>query len=258
MRRNSIVIFFLAVAGFFFWKQGFQIFRSPSNILEGEVVAPIPVPETVKLDARLMVAEGRNEIPVEKIIQEVPFTSQAPTGNWKDLIFQNACEEASLLMADKWREGKKFGSPMEVEAEIRKLTKEERKYFPKDSYDLSIGDILSFAQEYFPKMHLSLVKNVTQEDLKKALYEGNIIIILANGQRLRNPNFTAPGPLYHTLIIRGFDPMTDEYITNDPGTRKGNAYRYDSDILFDAMQNYATGHHGAIFPDEKVMLVISK
>ncbi len=107
-------------------------------------------------------------------------------------------------------------------------------------------------------MRISLVEDVTTDDMKNALSEGNIVIVPANGRKLQNPNFTAPGPLYHTLLVRGYDPATDEFIVNDPGTRKGNGYRYASDILFDAIQNYETGHHGKLFPDEKVMLVIQK
>lgn len=192
----------------------------------------------------------------KKILQAVPFTSQAPTGNWKDLIFQNACEEASLLMADRWLQGREFGTAREREVEIRRMTREEKRYFRKDSYDLSALDISVLAQKYFPEMRISLVKNVTTDDMKKALSEGNILIIPANGRKLHNPNFTAPGPLYHTLLIRGFDPVTDEFITNDSGTRRGSAYRYPSDIVFSAMQDYETGYHGKIFPDEKVMLII--
>lgn len=219
---------------------------------------PIPVSEPVRSEVVPVVIEKQQVIPMKVIIQDVPFISQAPTGNWKELIFQNACEEAALLMADKWVNGGVFGASKQSEMEIRKITDAEKKYFPKDSYDLSVEGILLLAQKYFPKMQIASMKNVRVDDIKNALFEGNIVIIPANGQKLRNPNFISPGPLYHTLLIRGYDPATDEFITNDPGTRKGNGYRYDSDILFDAMQDYETGYHSKLFPDEKAMLVIAK
>lgn len=219
---------------------------------------PIPVSESVKSEVAPAVIEKQQVIPMKVIIQDVPFISQAPTGNWKDLVFQNACEEATLLMAEKWVSRGMFGTSKQMEMEIRKITNAEKKYFPKDSYDLSVQDILLLAQKYFPQMQVSLVKNVTADSIKNALFEGNIVIIPANGQKLRNPNFTAPGPLYHTLLIRGYDLTTDEFITNDPGTRKGSGYRYAADIIFDAMQDYETGYHGKLFPDEKVMLVVSR
>jgi len=33
------------------------------------------------------------------------------------------------------------------------------------------------------------------------------------------------------IVIRGFDPATKEFITNDPGTKRGEFYRYDIDLL---------------------------
>ncbi len=254
----AVLIFLAMFILFFSWRK------------QGEM--PVSLEEKkngvdIQLNQSGQIIEEKQEIPVvmtapeniaKKILQDVPFTSQAPTGNWKDLIFQNACEEASLLMADAWVSGKVFGSVEEESQEIRRITKEERKYFPKDAYDLSAEDMVFLAGKRYPAMIVSLIKNVTKESLKNTILGGDIIIVPANGQKLRNPNFTAPGPLYHTLLIRGYDHVSDEFIVNDPGTRKGDAYRYTSDILFDAMQDYETGYHGKIFPDEKVMLVIAK
>lgn len=260
MKKQVIIgiIFIVSISFFFFWKQDFQMVDVPVRELENEMAPLVSAPESLQEDAPSLGIEKQEAIRTDSVLQDVPFTSQAPTGNWKDPIFQNACEEAALLMADKWVSGKKFGTPKETEVEIRKITKEEELYFPKDSYDLSVQDILILAQKYFPGMRISLMENVTKDDMRNALFEGKVIIIPANGQKLHNPNFTAPGPRYHTLLIRGYDPAIDEFIVNDPGTQRGNAYRYASDILYNAMQNYATGHHGKTFPDEKVMLIIQK
>ncbi|MFZ1720675.1 MAG: C39 family peptidase [Candidatus Moraniibacteriota bacterium] len=259
MKKWIVTIFLLCIGGlYFFWKQGFHISDAPVKEVENVIISPVFAPESVREGATPLGIEKQEVIIVEKVLQEAPFISQAPTGNWKDLIFQNACEEATLLMAEKWLAGKKFGTPKETEAEIKNLTKEEEKYFPKDSYDLSVTDILLLAQKYFPEMHISLVEDVTTDDMKNALSEGDIVIVPANGQKLKNPNFTAPGPLYHTILVRGYDPVANEFIVNDPGTRRGNGYRYASATLFDAMQNYETGYHGKLFPDEKVMLIIRR
>ena len=254
-------ITFTFIGAFFFREGSFRssvlssLQEEKSNIGD---IQPVPSEQSIEEQEKATVDVTLPDSLEKKILQAVPFTSQAPMGNWKDIVFQNACEEATLLMAEKWTSGKKFGTSKESEVEIKKLTKAEEKYFPKNSYDLSISDTLLLAQKYFPEMQISLVKNVTIDDIKNTLSEGNIVIVPANGRKLQNPNFTAPGPLYHTLLVRGYDPVTDEFIANDPGTRKGNGYRYASAILFDAMQNYATGHHGKLFPDEKVMLVIHK
>ena len=263
--RIKICISAIAISAligvFFFWKSSFQSAVSVSVQEEKNIIADIQSVQSeqvVKEKENTPVVTKAPGVIEKKIIQNVPFTSQAPTGNWNDPVFQNACEEATLLMADKWLQGREFGTAREREIEIRRMTKEEESYFPKDSYDLSATDILVLAQKYYPEMRISLVENVTTDDMKKALSEGSIVIIPTNGRTLRNPNFTAPGPLYHTLLIRGFDPVTDEFITNDPGTRMGALYRYAADTVFHAMHNNETGHHGKIFPDEKVMLVIRK
>lgn len=259
MKKSTSIIFtFILITLFFFWKQGFQMFDFSSRDEEAVTVAPLPVPESVKQSITPVVIEKQKVIPVESIFQEVPFTSQAPTGNWSELVFQNACEEAVLLMASKWVRREIFGGASEREAEIRLITKEEEKYFPKNAYDISTEDMLFLAKKLYPEMSISLVHDVTKEDVRDALLNGNIVIVSANGQKLKNPNFTLPGPLYHALLIRGYDHITDEFITNDPGTRKGDGYRYKGAIIFDAMQDYATGYHGELFPHKKMMLVIQR
>src|SRR3989338_7629179 len=52
-----------------------------------------------------------------KVLWEVPFTSQAPRGNWKDPRQQAGCEEASVLMAMRWVRGKSL-SMAQAEAQI--------------------------------------------------------------------------------------------------------------------------------------------
>ena len=60
------------------------------------------------------------------------------------------------------------------------------------------------------------------------------------------------------IIIRGYDPLTKEFITNDPGTRKGELYRYDATVLYEAIRDYPTGYHEIIPHIEKNMIVVSK
>lgn len=58
------------------------------------------------------------------------------------------------------------------------------------------------------------------------------------------------------LLIRGYDTTTNEFITNDPGTRKGEGYTYPMQTLVDAMHNYDTGDNTIVHPEEKVMIVV--
>ena len=57
-------------------------------------------------------------------------------------------------------------------------------------------------------------------DITKELSEGRIVIVPTAGRLLKNPHFTASGPLYHMLVIKGFDDAKHTFITNDPGTRR--------------------------------------
>ena len=84
-------------------------------------------------------------------------------------------------------------------------------------------------------------------------------MVPAFGQALKNPNFAKPGPITHMLVVVGYDEKTKEFITNDPGTKRGQNYRYNENVLFDAVWAYPAGK---IHPDppkntsQKVMLVV--
>ena len=62
----------------------------------------------------------------------------------------------------------------------------------------------------------------------------------------------------HMLLVIGYDPNTDEFITNENGTRHGKSYRYKTSVFEDALQDYPTGFHLPIERIEKNMIVIGK
>ncbi|NCU42162.1 MAG: hypothetical protein EOM19_05615 [Candidatus Moranbacteria bacterium] len=193
-------------------------------------------------------------LPIIFTDQSVPFVTQAPGGLWENPRYQDGCEEASLLMAILWMEERKSVQPAS-ELNALSLAMEERL---GTFYDTSIEDTFLFANEYLPEETLFLRKEVTKEDIIEEILGGKIVGVTVNGQKLENPYFTLPGPLYHMIVIRGYDPETKEFITNDPGTRLGDGYRYQEDILFSAMQNYETGKKGQVFPGEKNMIVFQR
>ena len=87
---------------------------------------------------------------------------------------------------------------------------------------------------------------------------GNIVIVPANGRVIGNPYFNPPGPARHMVVIRGYDPVTKEFITNDPGTERGENYRYPEAVLYNGIRDYPTGYHKPIVEDKKVMIVVGK
>ncbi|MBI3495253.1 hypothetical protein HY065_01350 [Candidatus Berkelbacteria bacterium] len=64
------------------------------------------------------------------LIKDVPFTPQAPTGNW-DHLHVEACEEAAILMVSRYMSGERGGlmNADEAEAEIQKIVAWENEHF---------------------------------------------------------------------------------------------------------------------------------
>ncbi|MEI6379075.1 MAG: hypothetical protein WCO55_05425 [Candidatus Falkowbacteria bacterium] len=81
---------------------------------------------------------------------------------------------------------------------------------------------------------------------------------MQTGRLLKNPNYKAPGPLQHFLVIKGYDYATKEFITNDSGTRNGRDYRYPEKVLFTALREYPTGKHLPIKENKKMLIIVSK
>ncbi|MFH1030637.1 MAG: C39 family peptidase [bacterium] len=193
----------------------------------------------------------------KNVLLEIPFTSQAPTGNWKDPRQQDACEEASVLMVMKWIKGEKL-NPEEAEVKILAISEwEDREY--KSFHDTSARDTMErLIKGYFNYTKAEVKENVTLDMIKAELFKGNAVIATVDGQRLKNPYYTAPGPERHMLVIIGYDADKKEFITNDPGTRRGEKYRYGENHFFSSMRDYPTGDHEPIIEIEKNIIVLEK
>lgn len=188
---------------------------------------------------------------------EIPFSPQAPFAEWTDERQQDGCEEASSIMAVYGILGKT-------------LTYAEAKTLILDLSDYEIQTIGSFhdtsaedtakwiIQDYLKYPNVEVKKNIKAVDIIFELFKGNLVIVPVNGQALENPYFSPPGPDRHMLVIKGYDKEKNEFITNDPGTKFGENYRYKADLLFRAIQNYPTGNHREILIKEKIMIVLKK
>jgi hypothetical protein len=269
------VIFTVAIfAVIFLWGQYFsqtdEYPAQPSQEVSRSTPTPSPTPTPTPTQTPTPTPTGtptptptKTEEPVktytEVVDHNVPFAAQAPLGHWTDLRQEHGCEEASVLMAMKWVNGQVFGSLASAEAEVVAMADFEQATYGMN-YDTSAKDTLDrIIVGYFGYKKAVLKEDINTEDIKKELYQGNIVIVPMNGRALENPNFTPPGPTVHMLLVKGYDPNTNEFITNDPGTRRGKNYRYTETIIEDSLRDYATGFEEPI-PDvvSKVMIVISK
>ncbi|MDD2680853.1 MAG: C39 family peptidase [Patescibacteria group bacterium] len=193
----------------------------------------------------------------EIFISGVPFTSQAPFADWSDSRQQNGCEEASTIMAMSWAKG---GTLNKTEALSQIIALSD---WLKSNYgiyiDTSTQDTMDWIiKDYFNYHKVERFANASKEKIIESLTQGKIVLAAFDGRELNNPNFVAPGPTTHMLVILGYNPTTDVFITNDPGTRNGENYRYNTDVLFQAIRDYPTGNHKEIISIEKNIIVVSK
>ncbi|MCR4277443.1 MAG: C39 family peptidase [Candidatus Berkelbacteria bacterium] len=164
---------------------------------------------------------------------KVPFTTQAPFALW-DPLHEEACEEASLLMVYYYRTGQKFNSPLEADTEIKKLVAWEESNGYK--VDLTVKELVAVAGKYMKLKTGRVIVGPTVDQLKAELMAGRPVIVPAAGRELHNPNFTAPGPIYHMLVLKSYDETG--FIVNDPGTRRGENYHYGFKTIMDAMHDW--------------------
>lgn len=192
-----------------------------------------------------------------KILYNVPFTSQAPFGDWSDQRQQDGCEESSALMAMKWVRGEDLTNEESLGEILAISDFEQNKY--GEYRDISGDDTVNWIfKDYFKYDNVLLKKSVSVDDIINELEKGNIVIAPMNGQLLGNPYFTHPGPVRHMLLIKGYDSEKGVFITNDPGTRHGENFEYSVNVLYDSIRDYPTGYHEHIDKIEKNIIVVSK
>lgn len=186
---------------------------------------------------------------------EAPFIVQAPLGNWADPRQQNGCEEAAALMAVYWTKGRTL-LPADAEKALRTLSDYELKTYG-EYRDTSARDTAErLFKGYFQYDSVEVIHDIRAADIKKELEKGNVVIVPVNGRLLKNPYYTPPGPRQHMIVVKGYDTATKEFITNDPGTKRGENFRYDESILENALRDYPTGFHEPIREMNKAMIVV--
>lgn len=142
--------------------------------------------------------------------------------------------------------------PAKAEADLLALVRWET--LNGFSEDVSIAELAEIARRYYG-LRATIEETVTTEHIKELIAAGNAIIIPAAGRDLGNPYFSGEGPWYHMLVIRGYD--RNEFIVNDPGTRRGEAYKYAYETLIDAIHDW-TGVKENIRSGKKRMLILMR
>lgn len=197
--------------------------------IEEESQAPLPLPRSASI--------------------EVPFGAQAPFANWGD-PYQEACEEAALIMVAAFLKGETL-NPQRMDEEILTLVAWETEHGYEQ--DVTIEELAQIARDYYG-LKADLIETVSVESIRGEIAEGNPVIVPAAGRMLGNPYFSGAGPFYHMLVVTGYTPLL--FVTNDPGTKRGEGYTYRNQVLLDAVHDW-TGVKEETHLGKKVMLVLS-
>lgn len=188
------------------------------------------------------------------VLLDVPFATQAPFGEWDDPRFQDGCEEASSLMAAVWAKKERKITPAEAKEEIIKISAYQTEKYG-EYRDTSASDTLErIIKGYFGYQNAELGDLTSSQEIIRELEKGNVVIVPMNGQALGNPNFKAPGPERHMVVVIGYDAKN--FITNDPGTKRGAKHEYGQDKFFSAIRDFPSGYHESIEKVEKRMIVV--
>lgn len=195
------------------------------------------------------------ELP-SSVLHDVPFVPQAPFGDWNDIRQANACEEASSLMAVRWAQGRGLGyrEAEDLYLDMSAYQLSEYGFF----HDTSVADTAQRILSEYLKYDATEVRyNIGVNDIREALARGNVVIVPTNGRLLDNPYYTPPGPEVHMVVVIGYEDATQQFITNDPGTRSGASLRFSYQNLIGATLDYASGDHEPDPRTTTAMIVVS-
>ncbi len=244
-KQNLVIAFvvLLALGGAFFYMR-----RGETPADRANKVTQSNSQQTNSKPNENSINSAKEELPT-KLQLTVPFTAQAPTANW-DELHNEACEEASAIMANAYFNNISSLPPATVEKQIESLTKWQQENL---GYHLSISTeevVEMIKANYDLKVETA---EISEDAIKKALSENKLVIVPANGQMLGNPNFKQPGPVYHMFVITGYD--SKNFITNDPGTRKGLNYKYTYKTIEAATGNWEPEPHKVDLTSKKIIIV---
>jgi len=197
---------------------------------------PVPAPTPVPVPAPVPTPAPKPAQEPASLNLQLLFVPQAPFKNW-DALHEDACEEASMVMMQAYAEDISKMSLEEMDRRLKELVA-----YQTETYG-EVPSISAARAAEVMRDHLGLrVKAVeidSLDDIKREIAAGRPVMLLAAGKLLYNPNFKNGGPLYHSLVAKGYTAKT--IITNDPGTRVGADYAYANDVLWNAIHDWNDG-----------------
>lgn len=186
------------------------------------------------------------------VVHKVPFTSQAPFGDWSE-PYKNFCEEASIAMVAHFIWGVPLSSKI-ADLEMRIIQKFEQLVFGR-AIDNNAEDVALVLKTLYGFKNVFIKEISSEKDIIGQLDTGKVLIAPVAGRMLKNPYFTPPGPIYHILVIKGYDEVKKTFITNDPGTRRGENFSYGQKLLYEAIHDW---NGGKVMGGKKMVVSVGK
>ena len=225
--------------------------------IKNKIVSPNPVNQvnvflspSLNPQTEITKKQETKNIPTKYLIENFPFQSQAPLANW-DELHNEACEEASLALDYYYLNHKELTSA-EMDKQILALVAFQEKAGAKQQ-NLPVAEALKLAQNFY-KIDGQVVADATIADMKQEISQNHPVIVPTAGRLLGNPNFRRPGPVYHMLVVIGYDQS--DIIVQDVGTHNGDHYRYNQKIFANAWHDW-TGSDSTMEQGEKNFLVLT-
>lgn len=205
------------------------------------VVSAVPTPTAVP-SASPTPTPQPTPLPASLRIDHVPFTVQAPTGNW-DAAHEEYCEAAAALMVGRYYKGLQYPNdripPADADSAMGQIVQWERQQWP-GVLDLSLDKVAQVGQHFYDLQ--PTLQPATLDNVKAALAAGHPVMIPvathgAPGGRAISPYYSA-GNVYHVIVLVGYDG--NFVFANDAGISQGQNYKYDwPNVLEPAMDGQA-------------------
>lgn len=194
-------------------------------------------------------------LPSKKEI-EVPFTSQAPAGDWSE-PWQNACEETSIYMVSSFYAGDEIKQAAATKR-LREIFAVKVEDF-KISKDESLQTIADLIVTLSLPWKTRIVYDPTVDDLKTELTLNNPIIVPVFAPALSSIYPIASSADYHVIVLTGYDDSDSVFIINDPGTSDGKGVRIPYETFMSAIHDlntadYQAGKKAVLFTEQQNQL----
>jgi hypothetical protein len=184
----------------------------------------------------------------ETLRLKVPYVSEAPGNTWYG-SWKNACEEASIAMAQYYYSGVARPTVKESKALMQVLFAHERKLWGTDA-NSDVAQTLQLIRDY-SGFSGRIAEAPTVESIKAELSANRPVIVPVNGFTLNNPHipFLPSGSGYHMFTIVGYDDAKSEFIANDNGDNTdGVGHRYGYELVMRAIHDYSANRRKADGP----------